>query len=201
MSMNTEKYSTTLPPSSSEFQEDLVSKPLRRTSEDTPTLPSRISTSIRFLRWIEFIGLESDYGRFRKQESADAWMFVEDGEAKGPVPFHEILLKLREGQSPLHIIHESKAYDEDPKWSELVYSPAWSRPGVALAWTIGFWIMAIGIGFIFARLALPFGTARTLGTVAYCLTGLGIAYSRTKPHLKRWSSRVRASRSSENEVN
>ena len=143
------------------------------------------------MRWIELIGLESDYRRFRNQETTDAWMFVEDGEAWGPVPFNEILLKLREGQSPMAVIHESKAYDEEPKWSELVYNPAWSRPGVALAWTIGFWIMAISIGFLLVRLLLPFGTIRTLGTAAYCLTGLGVAYSRTKPHLQKWSSRVR----------
>jgi hypothetical protein len=190
--MNTDQYTTTLPPSS-ESQTDLVSKPLRRTSEDAPP-PSRISTSIRFLRWIELVGLESDYARFRKQEATDAWMFVEDGEAWGPVPLNEILLKLREGQSPLAIIHESKAYDEEPKWSELVYNPAWSRPGVALAWTIGFWLMAIGIGFLFVRLLLPLGTLRTLGTAAYFLAALGVAYARTRPHLKKWSARVREHR-------
>jgi hypothetical protein len=177
-------------PSDSESQDDLVSKPLRRASEDPPA-PSRISTSIRFLRWLELIGLESDYRGFRKQETTDAWMYIEDGEAKGPVPFSEIILKLREGQSPLDIIHESKAYDEDPKWSECVYTPAWSRAGVALAWTIGFWFMTICIGFILVRLLLPFGTVRTLGTAGYFLAGLGFAYSRTKPYLAKWSARVR----------
>jgi len=185
---------STPPAPASESHEDLVSKPRRKIAEEEPQQP-RISTSIRFIRWIELIGLESDYSSFRKQEPTDAWMFVENREAKGPVPFHEILLKLRDGQSPLDVIHESKAFEENPKWSELVYSPAWSRPGIALAWTVGFWIMAISIGFIFVRLLLPFGTVRTLGTVTYCLVGLGVAYSRTKPHLKKWSDRVRGNRS------
>jgi hypothetical protein len=168
---------------------NFVTKPSLRAGEDPPGA-SRISTSIRFLRWIELISLESDYGNFRKQEATDAWMFVEGGEAMGPVPFSEILYRLREGQSPLNVIHESTAYDEAPTWSELAYDPAWSRPGTALAWTIGFWVMAISIGFILLRLLLPFGMIRSVGTVAYFLVGIVFAYSRTKPYLKKWTDRV-----------
>ena len=165
-----------------------------RTSTEASASSATYSAPIRLLRWIELIGLESDYGRFRKQEPTDAWMFVEDREAKGPVPFNEILFKLREGESPLDVIHESKAYEAEPKWSELVYNPVWSRPGAALAWTIGFWIMAVSIGFIFLRLLLPFGMIRTLGSIAYCLLGLGLAFNRSKPHLSTWSARLRGPR-------
>jgi hypothetical protein len=156
----------------------------------TPAV-ARISTSIRLLRWIEIIGLESDYSKLRKQEPLDAWMFIEDGQPMGPVPLREILLKLREGQSPIDIIHESKAYDTEPQWSELVYNPVWNRPGAALAWTIGFWIIVVSIGFITMRIVLPFGILRTLGTIAYVLGALGLAYARTKPHLKAWAARTR----------
>jgi hypothetical protein len=174
---------------------DTLVAPVRFEREEAAELSSTpLSAPIRFLRWIELIGLESDYGQFRKSEPTDAWMFVEDQEAKGPVPFNEILHRLREGQSPLDVIHESKAYEAEPKWSELVYKPVWSRPVAALAWTIGFWVMAVSVGFILFRFLLPVGTIRTLGSIAYCLLALGIAYTRSKPHFSSWSARLRSPR-------
>ena len=151
----------------------------------------RTSTAIRFLKWIELIELKSAYSRFRKQESTDAWIFAENGEAVGPVSFDDILVKLREGQSPLAIIHESKAHDEEPNWSELVYNPVWSRPFVALVWSIGFWFAAIIVGFVSLQPLLPAGMIRTLGSIVYCLLVLSAAYTLSKPHLKNWSTRIR----------
>ncbi len=170
---------------------NLVLKPLQASTDQPASASIWTSVAIRFLSWIELIQLRSDYRRFREQESTDAWIFVENSEVVGPVSFDDILLKLREGQSPLDIIHESKAYDETPDWSKVAYRPVWSRPFAALAWTISFWTTVAGVGFIIVNSLLPFGIIRTLGSAAYWLLVLGVTYSRTGPHLRTWSARVR----------
>ncbi len=148
---------------------------------------------IRILRKLELFSLQSDYASFRKQETEDAWMFVQEGKAMGPVSFHEILNHLLDGQSPLSVIHESRAYEEQPYWSELVYKPVWKNPIAATAWAVGFWIMAASVGFILLRFLLPSGI-RTFGSVAYSLLAMAAAYFQTRPHHAAWSAKLRSPR-------
>jgi hypothetical protein len=130
----------------------------------------------------ELINLESDYKEFRKRESVDSWYYVEDAEAQGPVTFTEILSRLRNGDSPLTVIHESKAHDTDPRWSSLAYNPVWNRPLVAISWTIGFWLVFACAGYVLLQLLLPDSIRHFVG-IAYWLAALAYVLNRNK---ERW---------------
>ena len=157
---------------------DFTQKPLPSVNADTNP-QTRLGTPIRLLRWIELIGLESEYKQFKKQEATDAWYYVESDEARGPVSFTELLAMVRDGNSPLSIIHESKAEADEPQWTNLNYDPAWKRPSMALWWTVGFWLIVLCIGFVALQLLLPDSIRHIVGIV-YWLATLGVIYKRNK---------------------
>lgn len=99
---------------------------------------------LRALRWLETKGLEMDHSRLRKTyaERDDAWFISYEGQVEGPYSFRQVSGLLLEGISPLQLIHASESNDESAQWTTLRYSPLWLRKGPALAWRIGFWIVA-----------------------------------------------------------
>ena len=169
-----------------QYNEDVIQKPLPPVAELVPPHEEtpRISPAIRLLRWIELIGLESDYKQFRKQEATDDWYYLDGNEGVGPFTFTELLIMVRDG-TPLTVIHESKVLEAGAEWSDITYKPVWTRPSVALWWTIGFWVFALSAGFMVVQMLLPAGI-RGIAAIAYWLAAAAIAFQKNKHHfLKR----------------
>ena len=176
--IDTPKY----PSGNFDSQRDFVQKPLPSAADKEIGRQPGINPAIHLLRWLELISLELDYKEFRKRESIDSWYYVKDAEAQGPVTFTEILARLRNGDSPLAVIHESKAHNTDPRWSSLAYNPVWNRPLVAIPWTIGFWLVVACAGYVALQLLLPDSIRHIVG-IAYWFAALAYVVNHNK---ERW---------------
>ncbi len=90
-----------------------------------------------------------DHSRLLKTYAGrdDAWFISYEGQVEGPYSFRQVSSLLLEGISPLQIIHASESDDESAQWMTVRYSPLWLRKGPALAWRIGFWIVAAMVAY------------------------------------------------------
>ena len=100
----------------------------------------------------------------------DAWYLSCDGQTVGPETFAQILQRLVRGQASVAILHESAAEEDEPQWRFLSYRAWCLNPLTSTAWMIGFWTLAVMLGWVLVCLSLP-QFLRGYGEAAY---GLGL---------------------------
>ena len=137
------------------------------------------------LAWLEATALKTELAEFIKRaRTGDRWYVSRDGAAFGPVPFGKIMRLLLRGEGPLPVLHESEAELEPAPWRTIAYRTWPLSPLAATAWVVGFWLLAIGAGFVAVSLACPLSLRRFAGPaylVAVAATGvwLGLRARRT----------------------
>ena len=119
---------------------------------------------LALLAWLETTALKIELASFIKRaRECDRWFVSRDGEAFGPVPFSKIMRLLLRGEGPLPVLHESEAEMEQAPWRTIAYRTWPLSTFAATVWTIGFWLLAIGAGFVVVNLACPVSVRRFAG--------------------------------------
>ena len=143
---------------------------------------------LALLAWLEATALKIELAEFIKRARAgDRWYVSRDGAAFGPVPFGKILRLLLRGEGPLPVLHESEAEMEPAPWRTIAYRTWPLSPLAAKAWIVGFWLLAIGVGFVAVNLVCPlslrsFAGPAYLAAVAVAALWLGWRARRTAAH-------------------
>ena len=85
------------------------------------------------LRWLEMQSLRENYARLQKpyreldRDQRDRWwLAVGENEPTGPHSFREALEHLLNGDSPVHVVHESRIGEEPTPWIALKCKPLWN---------------------------------------------------------------------------
>ena len=119
---------------------------------------------LTLLAWLETTALKIELAEFIKRaRSDDRWYVSRDGAAFGPVPFAKVMRLLLRGEGPLPVLHESEAELEPAPWRTIAYRTWPLSPLVATAWVVGFWLLAIGAGFVAVNLVCPLALRRFAG--------------------------------------
>jgi hypothetical protein len=126
--------------------------------------PSTMTIPLALYAWLEATALKIELAPYVKRaRECDRWFVSRDGEVFGPVPFSKIMRLLLGGESPLPVLHESEAELDPAPWRTIAYRP-WPRsPLAAMVWTVGFWGLAIGAGYVVVNLACPVAARRFAG--------------------------------------
>ena len=135
---------------------------------------------LALLAWLETTALKIELAEFiKRSRTEDRWYVSRDGAAFGPVPFAKIMRLLLRGEGPLPVLHESEAEMEPAPWRTIAYRTWPLSPLVATAWVVGFWLLAIGAGFVAVNLACPLSLRRFAGPaylVAVAAAGVWLAW-------------------------
>jgi len=158
--------------------------PLNETDSPAESGPTdRIPLPVRLLRWLELWGLHLHYTRVRAAETSDEWLVHSGDGPQGPIPFRQTLRLLLDGQSPIYILHVSKAPTTpgaEAPWIKLSYSPVWNNPRAGRAVTVCFWSVLVLLGFGILTNMVPW-RFNTLLTVGYWGTVAGWLWFRYGP--------------------
>ena len=134
---------------------------------------------LALLAWLETTALKMEFAPFiKRSHECDRWFVSRDGAAFGPVPFSKIMRLLLRGEGPLPVLHESEAEMEPAPWRTIAYRTWPLNAFAATVWTIGFWLLAMGTGFVVVNLACPVSARRFAGPaylVAIAAAGLWLS--------------------------
>ncbi len=130
---------------------------------------------LTILAWLEATALKFELTSFiKRSRESDRWFLCRGDETFGPVPFDKIMRMLLRGEGPIPVLNESEVEMEPAPWHTINYR-AWPVNAVAaVAWIAGFWLLAVGFGFVVVTLACPV-PARPFVGAAYLLAVAGIA--------------------------
>ena len=130
-----------------------MTTPLHHDIDETRSLRT---FPLALLAWLEATALKIELAEFIKRaRTGDRWYVSRDGAAFGPVPFGKIMRLLLRGEGPLPVLHESEAEMDPAPWRTIAYRTWPLSPLAAKAWIVGFWLLAIGVGFVAVNLVCP----------------------------------------------
>lgn len=136
-------------------------------------LPSTLPLSV--LASLETQALKIEYAVLCRQSAVqDAWYLSCDDQTIGPETFAQILQRLVSGQSSVAILHESAVREEEPRWRYITYRAWCLNPLTSTAWIVGFWTLAVMLGWVLVYMSLP-QFLRGYGEAAYGLSLLAFA--------------------------
>jgi hypothetical protein len=104
---------------------------------------------LSLLALLDLATLKRDYAQFLNESpEQNRWFVMRDREALPPQSFHEVLQRLAKGEGPLEVLRESEAELEPTPWHTLDYRASVSNRAAALAAIIGFWVVAVFVGWV-----------------------------------------------------
>lgn len=129
---------------------------------------------LTILAWLETTALKMEMATYiKRSRETDAWYLSRDDQAYGPVPFDKIIRMLLRGEGPIPILHQSDAELDPAPWHKISYR-AWPvNTAVRVGWLVGFWLLAVAVGFVVVSLVCPV-SVRTIAGTAY-LAVVGVA--------------------------
>lgn len=104
------------------------------------------------LQKMELAALRNDHSKLAK--TAGQWWVSEGEQVVGPWAFEAILRQLLDGVGSVTIM-PVREDEEEEGWRTLTYSPLWNRPGFVRAWTFGFWVTVVVLGWCVIATATP----------------------------------------------
>lgn len=124
---------------------------------------------LTILAWLETTALKFELTSFiKRSRESDRWFLSRGEETFGPVPIEKVLRLLLLGEGPIPVLHESEVEMEPAPWHLINYRPWPLNAVAAIAWIAGFWLLAVGLGFVVVTLVCPV-PARPFVGAAYLL--------------------------------
>ena len=124
------------------------------------------------LAWLEATALKMELASFiKRSRECDRWFVCRGEQIFGPVPFGKIVRLLLGGEGTLPVLHESEAGQEPAPWRAISYRTWPLNEFTAKVWTIGFWMLAVAIGFAVLSLACPVAIRSGVGAAYLVAVG------------------------------
>lgn len=112
-------------------------------------LPPASALPFSLLALVELAQLKRNYAQFlNAPPEEDRWFVMRGKEALPPLSFREVLWLLAKGQGPLAVLREADAEQEPTPWQTIEYQPCTANRATVLAATIGFWAIAVFLGWV-----------------------------------------------------
>jgi hypothetical protein len=130
-----------------------MNSPFDRNAGDAP-LASSLPLSL--LALVELAQLKRDYAQYlQASPEEDRWFVMRGTEALPPMSFHEVLHRLARGEGPLAVLREAEAELDPTPWQTLDYRASASNRATVLAAAIGFWVVAVFLGWVVVAVLVP----------------------------------------------
>ena len=118
-------------------------------------LPGTYTVSL--LYYAELQGLKIDHSTLVKESRTrgDTWLVSAREEVFGPMPLRDAFSMVLQGEQQIALLHESETANPEPTWRNIAYTAWWSRPKIALLWTVGVGLVAALLGWMAVCLITP----------------------------------------------
>jgi hypothetical protein len=142
---------------------------------------------LSLLALVDMITLNRNYAQLLSEPPAqNQWFVMRGKEALPPQSFQEVLGRLSRGEGPLLVLREADAEQTPAPWQTIAYPASASSLPIALAVAVGFWVVAVFLGWVVVAVIAPHAH-QVLWERSYFIAALAfVAWlwlsSRTTPH-------------------
>ena len=111
---------------------------------------------LSLLALVDMMTLTRDYAQLlREPPEQNRWFAMRGKEALPPQSFREMLGRLSRGEGPLTVLREAEVEQSPAPWRTLEYQASVSNRATALAVIIGFWAVAVFLGWVVVAVLAP----------------------------------------------
>jgi hypothetical protein len=122
----------------------------------TDCAPLACGLPLSLLALVDMLTLTRDYAQLLSEPpEQNRWFVVRGNEALPPQSFHEVLSRLARGEGPLTVLREAEVEQNPAPWRTLEYPASVSSRATALAVIIGFWGVAVFLGWVVVAVLAP----------------------------------------------